>query len=226
MPTMMPTTPLTSTGWVDVTARLDPATTPVYEGDAPVQFRFLKDMRRGDPVTLSALDLGAHSGTHVDAPLHFVSTGATIDQLTLDPFIGEAVVIEIPDSVQAITAAVLEQVEWRRAARVLFRTRSSLRGWMDSSTFHRDFAYIAPDAARLLAAARVRLVGIDDVEYASLLPVPLTTLRQPTLELGVVALSPMLTRVAHRELPARDIRLRCELVVRASCGTSPDRTTS
>lgn len=161
MPTMMATAPLTSTGWVDVTARLDPATTPVYEGDAPVQFRFLKDMRRGDPVTLSALDLGAHSGTHVDAPLHFVQTGATIDELTLDPFIGQAVVVEIPDSVQAITAAVLEQVEWRSAARVLFRTRSSLRGWMDSSTFHRDFAYIAPDAARLLAEARVRLVGID-----------------------------------------------------------------
>jgi GntR family transcriptional regulator, arabinose operon transcriptional repressor len=64
----------------------------------------------------------------------------------------------------------------------------------------------------------VRLVGIDDVDYATLLPVPLTTLRQPTLELGVVALSSMLTRVAHRDLPARDIRLKCELVVRESCG--------
>lgn len=66
----------------------------------------------------------------------------------------------------------------------------------------------------------IRLVGIDDVEYASLLPVPLTTLRQPTLELGVVALSMMLTRVAHRDLPARDTRLRCEMVVRDSCGAS------
>ncbi|MCU0634149.1 MAG: substrate-binding domain-containing protein [Gemmatimonadaceae bacterium] len=68
----------------------------------------------------------------------------------------------------------------------------------------------------------VRMVGIDDVEYASLLPVPLTTLRQPTLELGVVALSMMLTRVAHRDLPARDTRLRCEMVVRESCGPAPD----
>jgi DNA-binding LacI/PurR family transcriptional regulator len=64
----------------------------------------------------------------------------------------------------------------------------------------------------------LRVVGIDDVEFASLLPVPLTTLRQPTLQLGEVALSVMLERVARRDLPARDTRLRCELVVRESCG--------
>lgn len=64
----------------------------------------------------------------------------------------------------------------------------------------------------------IRLVGIDDVQYASLLPVPLTTYRQPTQQIGEVAMSMMLTRVAHRELPAHDIRLRCELIVRDSCG--------
>jgi arylformamidase len=70
-------------------------------------------------------------------------------------------VIDIADSVQAIDAAELERHAWRGAERVLFRTRSSRRGWMSSSTFHRDFAYIAPDAALLLADAGVRLVGID-----------------------------------------------------------------
>ncbi len=64
----------------------------------------------------------------------------------------------------------------------------------------------------------IRLVGIDDVDYATLLPVPLTTLRQPTHQLGAVALSVMLARVAQRDLPARDTRLRCDLVVRDSCG--------
>jgi len=66
--------------------------------------------------------------------------------------------------------------------------------------------------------ADVRLVGIDDVEYASLLPVPLTTYRQPTEQIGEVALSMMLTRVAQPDLPARDTRLRCQLVIRESCG--------
>jgi DNA-binding LacI/PurR family transcriptional regulator len=66
----------------------------------------------------------------------------------------------------------------------------------------------------------VRLVGIDDVEYASLLPVPLTTLRQPTRAIGDAALSAMLERVSRRSLPARDILLACELVVRESCGAA------
>jgi GntR family transcriptional regulator, arabinose operon transcriptional repressor len=64
----------------------------------------------------------------------------------------------------------------------------------------------------------LRMVGIDDMDYASLLPVPLTTYRQPTMQIGEVALSMMLTRVANRDLPAHDIRLRCELIVRESCG--------
>ena len=148
-------------GWIDATATLDPATTPVYEGDAPMKFDFLKDMRRGDPLTLSAYSMGAHSGTHVDAPMHFVRDGASIDRLALDPFIGPARVIDIPDAVQSIDAAELNRHDWRGVERVLFRTRSSLRGWMSSSTFHRDFAYVAPDAAQLLADAGVKLVGID-----------------------------------------------------------------
>jgi GntP family gluconate:H+ symporter len=152
---------LSAEGWVDVTATLDPATTPVYAGDAPLRFDFLKDMRKGDKLTLSAYSMGAHSGTHIDAPMHFVANGAAIDQVALDPLIGAARVIDIPDSVQAIDAAELNRHDWRSAKRVLFRTRSTLRGWMDSSTFHRDFAYIAPDAAQLLADAGVLLVGVD-----------------------------------------------------------------
>jgi arylformamidase len=150
-----------SKGWIDATATLDPATTPVYEGDAPMKFDFLKDMRKGDPLTLSAYSLGAHSGTHIDAPMHFVRDGASIDHVSVEPLIGPARVIEIPDGVQSIDAAELNRHNWKGTPRVIFRTRSSLRGWMRSSTFHRDFAYVAPDAAQLLADAGVRLVGID-----------------------------------------------------------------
>jgi DNA-binding LacI/PurR family transcriptional regulator len=69
----------------------------------------------------------------------------------------------------------------------------------------------------------VRLVGIDDVDYARLLPVPLTTLRQPTRQIGDAALSAMLDRIHRPDLPPRDIFLQCELVVRASCGGTPAR---
>src|SRR5919202_5168628 len=93
--------------------------------------------------------------------MHFVRDGASVDRVPLEALIGPARVIDVPDGVQAIDAAELGRHEWRGARRVLFRTRSSLRGWMRSPGFHRDFAYIAPDAAQLLADAGVRLVGID-----------------------------------------------------------------
>jgi DNA-binding LacI/PurR family transcriptional regulator len=66
-------------------------------------------------------------------------------------------------------------------------------------------------------------VGIDDVEYARLLPVPLTTLRQPTRQIGDVALAVMLERLQRRDLPARQVLLPCELVVRESCGAARTR---
>ena len=152
---------LSGNGWIDATTTLDPARTPVYEGDAPMKFEFLKDMRKGDALTLSAYSLGAHSGTHIDAPMHFISRGQPIDLVAIDALIGPARVISIADSVQVIDAAELNRHEWKGAERVIFHTRSSTRGWMNSATFHRDFTYLAPDAAQLLADAGVKLVGID-----------------------------------------------------------------
>jgi DNA-binding LacI/PurR family transcriptional regulator len=84
----------------------------------------------------------------------------------------------------------------------------------------RTAARLMPTLLRLGYAipGNVRLVGIDDVEYAGLLPVPLTTLRQPTQQIGDVALGVMLERVARTDFPPRDVQLHCELVVRESCG--------
>ena len=117
-------TSVPSSGWIDATTTLDPATTPVYEGNAPLKFDFVMDMRKGDALTLSSYSLGAHSGTHIDAPMHFVRDGASIDHVPLDALIGPARVIDIPDNVQAIDAAELNRHQWKGAQRVLFRTRS------------------------------------------------------------------------------------------------------
>ena len=148
-------------GWIDATATLAAGRTPVYEGDAPIVFSFLKDMRKGDPLTLSKYDLGAHSGTHVDAPMHFIKDGASVDAVAIASLIGPARVIVIPDSIQAIDTTELNHHDWKSAERILFRTRSSSHAWMDSSQFHRDFAYITGDAAEAMAAAGINLVGVD-----------------------------------------------------------------
>ncbi len=188
--------------WIDATATLDPATTPVYEGDAPMKFDFLKDMRKGDGFTLSVYSMGAHSGTHIDAPMHFVRDGASIDHVPLSALIGPVRVIDIADAVQAIDAAELNRHDWKGSPRVIFRTRSSVRGWMTSSTFHRDFAYIAPDAAQLLADAGVQLVGIDYISAEQFgAPAPMT--HRILLGKGI----PIVEGLALAQVPAGDYDL-------------------
>jgi len=66
----------------------------------------------------------------------------------------------------------------------------------------------------------VRVMGMDDVAYASLLPVPLTTMRQPCREIGMAAMTTMLERVNRPSMPPRHVMLDCPLVVRQSCGTA------
>lgn len=66
----------------------------------------------------------------------------------------------------------------------------------------------------------IRIVGIDDVEYANLLPIPLTTVHQPCREIGVAAMAAMLERVTNPDMPVRDILLDCKLVIRDSCGAN------
>ena len=66
----------------------------------------------------------------------------------------------------------------------------------------------------------IRIAGVDDVRYASLLPIPLTTFQQPCAEIGAVSMSAMLERVRNRELPTRSILLNGRLIIRQSSGGS------
>jgi arylformamidase len=147
--------------WSDITTPLDAATTPVYPGDTRLKFDFLRSFTAGDKVTLSSYLMTAHAGTHVDAPLHFVAKGASIDQVPLKTLMGRARVIDCSPDAAAIDAAELNKHNWRGVKRLLFRTRNSRNSWMVDPNFHQDFTYLAPDAAQLLADSGVELVGID-----------------------------------------------------------------
>jgi arylformamidase len=148
-------------GWIDITAPIDPKTVPIYPGDAPAKLEFLQHLDQGGKLTLSSYSMGAHTGTHVDAPMHFIKGGTTLDQIPLERFIGPVRIIDCSPDATAITAAELNKHEWKSAQRIFFRTRNSRNKWMTDPTFHKDFTYIAPDAAQLLADANVKLVGID-----------------------------------------------------------------
>jgi arylformamidase len=149
---------LDGTGWYDVSV---PVRTGMvhYPGNPPVQLTFIHDLERGDPETLTHLSLSAHTGTHLDAPLHFLPNTPGIDRIPIETLIGAALLIDVPDA-EVITADLLAPHEIGPGERILIRTRNSQRCW-NSDEFVADYSYLSVDGAELLARERVRLVGVD-----------------------------------------------------------------
>src|SRR3982751_4324205 len=135
------------------------STMPVYEGDPGVKIESWSAFAKGDSSNVSMLNFGAHTGTHVDAPAHFIEGANTIDNLPLDTLIGPARIVRVPDDAIEITPEFLSGCDLHGVTRVLFHTRNS-QFWTDA-TFRKDFTHLLPEAAELLVAGGVRLVGID-----------------------------------------------------------------
>ena len=131
---------------------------PVYEGDPGVKIDAWSAFAKGDSSNVSMLNFGAHTGTHVDAPAHFIEGANTIDKLPLEVLIGPARVIHVPEDLTEIDSAFLSGCDLDGVERVLFRTRNS--GFWDQS-FRKDFTHLLPEAAALLVAKGVKLAGCD-----------------------------------------------------------------
>ncbi len=125
-----------------------------YPGDPVVRLERAASIADGSPVNLTRIDFGLHSGTHVDAPVHFIDGADGADSLRLDVLVGPCEVVEVPDLTRDSVAKSPEGIE-----RVLFKTPNS-ELWA-SDEFAADFALLDGDAARLLVERGVRLVGVD-----------------------------------------------------------------
>jgi arylformamidase len=154
-----------ASSWIDVSVMLRTGMV-TWPGDPPARISHVRDMEKGDACTVSHLDIGAHSGTHMDAPAHFVRGGAGIDTMPLDAAIGSARVIAIRDR-ESIKPDELLRHHIRRGERLLFKTRNSARCW-DIDSFVEDFVYISAAAARYLVERQVRLVGVDYLSVGGL----------------------------------------------------------
>ena len=144
--------------WIDVSVTLRTGMVH-WPGDPPARISHALDMERGDPCTVSLLEMGAHTGTHMDAPAHFVRGGMGIDEMPLDAAIGSARVIAIRDR-RSIKPDELERYAIRRGERVLFKTHNSAHCW-DTDSFVEEFVYLSAKAAQYLVERQVRLVGVD-----------------------------------------------------------------
>ena len=154
----------TNPQWIDISVPLRDALVH-WPGDPPVNIKLVKAMERGDNANLSMISMGAHSGTHVDAPAHFVHQGEGVDRMPLTTMVGRARVIDIKDT-ESIKPAELLQHHIRRGERILFKTRNSSHVW-HVDEFVEDFVFISDDAARFLVERSVRCVGVDYLSVGS-----------------------------------------------------------
>lgn len=149
---------MTELDWIDISVPLHTGMVH-WPGDPEFCISRQSDIRKGDPATVSRLCLGAHSGTHMDAPAHFFPNAAGIEAMPLDTTIGPARVVAIEDPT-AVRPEELEKHSISRGERILFKTRNSQRVWKEKE-FVKDYVFISKEAAEYLARIRVRCVGID-----------------------------------------------------------------
>lgn len=134
---------------------------PTYPGDPGIQIRDWFTLANGDSANVTHLKLGAHTGTHVDAPAHFIEGAAQVESLKFEALIGRVQVVAVPDEALSITQLFVADHISRDVTRVLFKTRNS-GFWRDYPTeFRQDFTYLELGAAQLLVQQGVQLVGID-----------------------------------------------------------------
>ncbi len=145
-------------GWIDVSVGLRDGMVH-WPDNPPVRIARFFAITKGDPCNVSEISLGVHTGTHMDAPIHFIESGAGIDKMPLTAVMGPARIIGIKDR-ESIKPEELRAHRIRRGERILFKTRNSTRVWQTKS-FVEDFVYLSSDGARYLADRGIRTVGVD-----------------------------------------------------------------
>ena len=149
----------------DISLAITP-TMPVWPGDPPVQLELVHRIADGANANASRLACGVHTGTHVDAPFHFIEGAGTVEAMPLEILSGPAYVADL-SSADVIDVPALRRARIPpRTRRVLFKTRNS-RLWESADrTFHRDFVAVNAEGASWLVERGVKLVGVDYLSVA------------------------------------------------------------
>lgn len=149
----------------DISLAITP-TLPVWPGDPPVQLELVHRIADGANANASRLACGVHTGTHVDAPFHFIEGAATVEAMPLEVLTGPAYVADLT-SADVIDAPALQRAGIPpRTKRVLLKTRNS-RLWASADrTFHRDFVAVNAEGASWLVERGAKLVGVDYLSVA------------------------------------------------------------
>jgi arylformamidase len=159
---------------------------PVWPGDPQVLLEKTSSLDAGDEANVTFLKMSAHTGTHLDAPNHFLTNGITIDEINPEVLIGPAQVVVIPDHCSRITSGIVSEISIKNGIeRILFKTINS-SFWEKNTDFQKGFTAITADGAQSLVEKNLKLVGMD---YLSISPFEDTvTPHRIFLEAGVIIL--------------------------------------
>jgi arylformamidase len=157
---------------------------PVWPGDPEIHLDQVSKIEEGADANLTRVEMSLHTGTHVDAPYHFLKGGEGVETLPLQALTGRAYVLHLPD-VDVIDADVLTNAEIPpRTRRLLFRTRNSELWARGEKEFQKDYVGINASGAEYLVQRGVKLVGVD---YLSVAPYDETRLpHEILLKAGIV----------------------------------------
>lgn len=149
--------------WIDVSVPIRSGMV-VWPNHPPVRIDRVADRGKGDICTHSWISLGSHTGTHLDAPLHFLPGGKALEDMPLSTMVGPARVLEIGTPSEVLRES-LRPHRIRRGERILLKTGNSARCWKTDS-FLDDYVGVSLEAAAYLAERRVDLIGIDYLSIA------------------------------------------------------------
>jgi arylformamidase len=135
--------------------------TPIWPGDPELSMQLASSIAKGGVANVTRLEMGAHTGTHMDAPFHFDANGAGVDQLPLEILIGPCRVFDLSELTGQITRAALEKCDFTGVTRALLKTRNSRHWAKDDRKFDKKFVAVAADAAKYLVERGAKLVGVD-----------------------------------------------------------------
>lgn len=142
------------------------STMPSWPKTEKLRLKKSKTIARGDSANDTSIEMGLHTGTHIDAPLHFFPKGLPIDRLLLETFIGPVFVVHLP-RVKEITARNLDSAAIPPGVkRILFRTSNSALWRAKTSSFKKNYVGLTVDAAQWLVQRHIILVGVDYLSVA------------------------------------------------------------
>ena len=142
--------------WIDITLPMSNRLAS-WPGDTPCDFRLAWRMSDGASVNVGSLTTSVHSGTHTDAPFHFLPDGRTIDQLDLAPYVGPAVVVDVRGREVIRPEDFPPELDLRATPRLLLKTDS----WHDITRFPDRIPVLAPGTPTALRGRGVTLIGVD-----------------------------------------------------------------